>query len=224
MKYKAAIFDMDGLLLDSERIFLDAFQKTCEEFGFVFDMTLFIRIIGTNSTKTKDILIKGFGSQFDYDRFRKTWIRFVTNYLSHNSIPLKVGAVNILEKIKGIKLPMAVATSTAYIDAIKSLKDTGIIHYFEFVIAGDQITKGKPDPEIYLNTAQKLDVNPKECIVFEDSENGVKSAYAAGMDIIQVPDLVTPTEEIKELGHRIYDSLNDICTDFEQIFYIRPAN
>ncbi len=218
MKYNAVIFDMDGLLLDTERIFLAAFQKTCHGLGHEFDMSLFVKLIGTNSVKTKDIMINGFGRAFSYDRFRENWVRNVTDYLSYNSIPLKKGALCLLEKIKHIKLPMAVATSTAYKDARKSLNDTGIDGYFLFVIAGDQVERGKPDPEIYLKAAGRLDVDPKKCIVFEDSENGVRSACATGMDVIQVPDLVKPSDEIKALGHRIFDSLDDVCSEFEEIF------
>ena len=218
MKYKAVIFDMDGLLLDTERIFLDAFRKTCEELGLRFDMSLFVKLIGTNSVKTKDIMTEGFGEEFNYDRFRENWIMNVTGYLAHNSIPLKKGALNLLEKCKQTKLPMAVATSTAYDDACRSLKHAGIDQYFFFVIAGDQVERGKPDPEIYLESAGRLDVDPEECIVFEDSENGVRSACAAGMDVIQVPDLVAPSDEIKALGHRIFGSLDDVCREFEEIF------
>jgi HAD superfamily hydrolase (TIGR01509 family) len=223
MKYKAAIFDMDGLLLDTERIFLDAFKKTCGELGFGFDMSLFISIIGTNSVKTTDILTEGFGQGFNHDRFREVWIKNVEAYLSTNSIPIKEGAINLLEKISSVPLPMAIATSTRYQDAVNTLESTGIINFFKFVVGGDHVANGKPHPEIYLKTADKLGISPNECIVFEDSENGVKSAYAAGMDIIQVPDLVTPSEEIKGLGHRIYDSLNDVCNIFDTIFknYIR---
>ena len=209
---------MDGLLIDTERIFLDAFKKTSETLGFEFDMSLFIKLIGTNAVKTKEIMTKGFGNGFNYDLFRETWVRNVDDCLSLNPIPLKDGAAEILEKINEISLPMAVATSTRYSDAIKSLESTGIVHYFEFVMAGDQVTKGKPDPEIYLKAAQKLDAVPVECIVFEDSENGVKSAHAAGMDIIQIPDLLDPSDELKALGHRVFVSLVDVCRNFEKIF------
>lgn len=218
MKFKAAIFDMDGLLLDTERIFLDAFINTCAELNHKFDMPLFISIIGTNSVRTKDILTEGFGRGYNHDRFREIWIKNVEAYLSTNSIPIKEGALNLLDKISSIPMPMAVATSTRYHDAVNTLKSTGIIDYFKFIVGGDHVTNSKPDPEIYLKAADKLDVDPKECIVFEDSENGVKSAHAAGMHVIQVPDLVTPSEEIKALGHRIYDSLNMVTGDFELIF------
>ena len=218
MKYKAVIFDMDGLLLDTESMFLAAFMKTCEQSGLEFDMSLFKRIIGTNSIKTKETLINGFDESFNYDAFRTQWVQNVRDDIYKNSIPLKEGAVNILDKIKAIPLPMSVATSTAYTDAVKSLELTGIIHYFDFVVAGDQVTRGKPDPEIYLKSAKKLGISPDECIVFEDSENGVKAAHAAGMDVVQVPDLLEPSDELKALGHRIYDSLDDVCGDFETIF------
>jgi HAD superfamily hydrolase (TIGR01509 family) len=218
MKFKAAIFDMDGLLLDTERIFLDAFEQTCGDLGFKFEMELFVKLIGTNSVKTKEILTEGFGRGFNHDRFREVWIRHVDEYLSTNSIPLKDGAINLLEKISSVPLPMAIATSTRHSDAIKSLESTGLIDYFKFVVGGDHVTHGKPHPEIFLKVADRLGMSPVECIVFEDSENGVKSAHAAGMDVIQVPDLVTPSEEIKWLGHRIYHSLDMVIRDFELIF------
>jgi len=218
MKYKAVIFDMDGLLLDTERVFLDAFKKTCDGLDYKFDMSLFVKLIGTNSAKTKEIMLNGFGRGFNYDRFRENWLSYVKVYLSDNSMPLKEGTINILDKIRAIPLPMAVATSTAYHDAIKSLESAEIVHYFNFIVAGDQVTNGKPDPEIYLLAAQKLDADPNECVVFEDSENGVKSANAAGMDVIQIPDLSIPSDELKDLGHRIYDSLTDICADFDEVF------
>lgn len=223
MKYKAAIFDMDGLLLDTESMFLDAFMKSCEQSGLEFDMSLFKRLIGTNSVKTKEILIEGFDKNFNYEAFRTRWVQNVKDDIYKNSIPLKQGAVPLLDRLHELGLPMTVATSTAYDDAIKSLELTGIIHYFELIVAGDQVTKGKPDPEIYLKSANKLGISPDACIVFEDSENGVKSAHAAGMDVIQVPDLLEPSEEIKNLGHRIYNSLDDVCRDFERIFSGFPA-
>lgn len=218
MKYKAVIFDMDGLLLDTERIFLNAFKKACEQLHLEFDESVFIKIIGTNSVKTKEILINGFDNIVDYDAFRTKWFENAKEDISKNSIPLKEGALTLLDKLKQLSLPMVIATSTAHDDAKKSLELSGIIKYFKFIIAGDQVTKGKPDPEIYLKAAQKLKVDPVECIVFEDSENGVKSACAAGMDVIQMPDLVKPSDELKALGHKIYKSLNVICDKFEEIF------
>ena len=120
VKYKAVIFDMDGLLLDTESMFLAAFMKTCEQSGLEFDMSLFKRIIGTNSVKTKEILINGFDYNFNYDAFRTQWIQNVREDILKNSIPLKEGAVNILEKIKAIPLPMSVATSTASPERVPS--------------------------------------------------------------------------------------------------------
>ncbi len=218
MKYNAVIFDMDGLLLDTESIFLDAFKNTCTNLGLEFNMSMFKTLIGTNSAKTKNILEEYFGEGFSHDKFRGTWREYVAAYLAENSIPLKEGVIELLDKIKQEKLPMAVATSTAYKDALKTLERTGLLDYFNFIVAGDQVEKGKPDPEIYLKAAERLNVLPEYCIAFEDSENGVKSALAAGMEVIQVPDLVTPSDELRSMGHRILDSLKDVCEDFYLIF------
>ena len=218
MKYKAAIFDMDGLLLDTESIFLEAFKNTCKRLDLDFDMSMFKSLIGTNSVKTKTILEEHFGEGFSHEVFRKTWRQYVAGYISEKSIPLKEGVPELLDKVRNQKLPMAVATSTAYKDACKTLERTGLIDYFDFIVAGDQVIKGKPDPEIYLKVAEKINVLPEECIAFEDSENGVKSALAAGMEVIQVPDLIYPSDELRSMGYRIIDSLKKVCDDFDSIF------
>lgn len=107
-------------------------------------------------------------------------------------------------------MPAGVATSTAYDLARTKLTNAGIYDYFTFIVGGDQVFTSKPDPEIYLKAAQKHNVEPSQCIDFEDSGNGVLASYHAGISVIQVPDLVPPTKTLKSLGHRIVSSLHDI--------------
>lgn len=218
LKYKAVIFDMDGLLLDTEQSALKTFMETCKIFNIGYDRSIYLQCIGTNEEKTREILCSIFGPGFSYEKFSEIWFQKFDMETLDRPVPFKKGAVKLLKKLEKICMPLAVATSTGHDDAVIKLKNSDIIDYFRFVIAGDQIEKCKPDPEIYLRAAEKLGVYPAQCLAFEDSENGVKSAVAAGMHVIQVPDLVQPSEEIKALGHAIFNSLNDVCDRFDELF------
>jgi HAD superfamily hydrolase (TIGR01509 family) len=210
MKFEAVIFDMDGLLLDTERIALQTFRETCANFGIEVDRKVYLKCIGTNDSKTKEILISGYGETFPYDDFERLWLEKYGIEAYEKPVPLKEGAEPLLESIKRACLPMAVATSTSHEKAVLKLGNAGILDYFKLIVAGDQIKKSKPDPEIYLKTAGRLGVSPERCLALEDSDNGVQSAHAAGMTVIQIPDLVEPSETTKALGHIIVRSLREV--------------
>lgn len=207
MAYKAVIFDMDGLLLDSERIALDTFLEACRTFGFQPDRNIYMRCIGTNFSRVKEILMEGYGETFPYDDVFKLWTEKYTSEAFEKPVPLKDGAQELLKRIRSDRIPMAVATSTAYDKAVLKLKNAGILDFFKVIIAGDQVENSKPDPEIYRKAAEGLGVSAGDCLVFEDSNNGVRSAHAAGMEVVQIPDLVEPTDKTKALGHTILPSL-----------------
>ncbi len=210
MKIQAAIFDMDGLLLDSERICMDCFLESCRSIGFEADPAIYICCIGSNVERTREILTEGYGESFRYDEVRSLWRRLYLKEVYEKPVPLKLGAKELLQKISHSGVPMGVATSTQYDLALIKLKNAGIFEYFDFVVAGDQVCKSKPDPEIYLTAANKHEVGVEQCIAFEDSENGVRAAYAAGISVIQVPDIVQPTDSLRSLGHTIVGSLCDV--------------
>jgi len=118
--------------------------------------------------------------------------------------------VELLEHVKRIQIPVAVATSTRSTHALDRLAKAGLLDYFEFVVGGDQVKNSKPNPEIYLTATEKLQCDPKNCLAFEDSENGVRAALGAGLRVIQVPDLVVPSAEVVALGHTILASLSEV--------------
>ena len=207
---------MDGLLLDSEKIALECFLEACQTAGFTPDISLYLKCIGTNSKRTKQILLEGFGGKFPFDEVFKHWGALYYMETIEKPVPLKRGAKQLLEKLKNTGYPMAIATSTAHNKAIVKLKNAGILDYFELIIGGDQVKNSKPDPEIYSTAANKLGINADKCIAIEDSDNGVKSAHGAGISVIQIPDLQPPSNEVKELGHTILDSLFDIEMFFNQ--------
>jgi HAD superfamily hydrolase (TIGR01509 family) len=215
MKYDAVIFDLDGLLLDSERIILETFVEACESFQIKADTSVVLRCIGVNRAKSEAILKAGLGENFPYDEVVSLWLQKHAAKAHQAPIPLKKGAQALLQRIKAAGLPIAVATSSPYDEAMLKLQNAGILDYFEFIVAGDQIQHSKPDPEIYLKVAQRLGVEASRCLALEDSNNGVKAAHAAGMVVVQVPDLVEPSESVKALGHVIVDSLAEVVPYLE---------
>ena len=212
--FEAVIFDMDGLLLDSERIALNAFSETCLYFEFEPDVELFKRCIGTNAEMGEQVLLEGLPEAVDHKAFGNVWSQKYTERTTDKPVPLKTGAAELIAHIKELGIPIAVATSTRTQRAKQKLGDAGILDAFTLIVGGDQVEKSKPHPDIYLTAAEKLGADPGNCLALEDSENGVKSAFAAGMTVVQVPDLVAPSSSLKELGHIIVGSLLDVL-DFD---------
>ncbi len=208
--FDAVIFDMDGLLLDTERLALDAFHSTCSAFNLGDLTDLFKKCIGTNAGMGKSILKDGLKGIADFEEFSSMWESEYRKVTEGRPIPLKEGAEELINHIDKIGKPMAVATSSNYGSAKKKLQCSGILHFFKHIIGGDQVVRSKPDPEIYLKAASALLTEPSKCIAFEDSKNGVKAAVAAGMTVVQIPDLVFPDEELLNLGHIVLESLTDI--------------
>ena len=206
----AVIFDMDGLLLDSERLYLESFLSACSHFAIGDLSDVFISGIGTNAEMGKEILIKGLNGLVPYEEFCSVWDELIEKFSIENPIPLKQGAQNLLDALKYRNIPMAVATSSDTALAKTRLNEIGILDYFQSVTGGDKVTNSKPNPEIYLKAANKLRVNPTECLALEDSSNGVKSAVAAGMLVIQIPDLIEPDGELLKLGHTVLNSLDEV--------------
>ena len=209
-RFEAIVFDMDGLLLDSERIVLDAFLLVCEHFELGDRTELLKQCIGTNRDYTRARMTEAFGSGVDFNEFQNMWTLKHEEIVGDDAMPLMDGARELLDLIQQLDIPRAVATSTRSALALVWLEKVDLLHYFEFVVGGDQVTNSKPDPEIYLAATQKLGCNPTSCLAFEDSENGVRAALGAGLRVIQVPDLVAPSANVRALGHTILASLRDV--------------
>lgn len=208
--FAAVLFDMDGLLLDSERIALDAFLAACRHFNLGDESELFKRCIGANRVLGQQILAEGFQGRIDPLTFEEVWDRRYRAATATQPIPLKPGAVALVDAIGDVGVPMAVVTSTRTASAESRLRDAGIRDRFQLLVGGDQVERSKPHPDIYLIAAQRLGVEPTRCLGLEDSENGVRAGVAAGLTMIQVPDLVAPSPDLIGLGHRILDSLDAV--------------
>lgn len=210
MRYKAAIFDMDGLLLDTERVCLTVFEQACQNIGIPFLRDVYLSIIGCNASGIEQRLKAGYGPSLNYQHLHQEWRKNYDAIVKHQAIPIKAGVLDLLTWLKQHNIPTAVATSTQKEVAEIKLNLAQLSPYFDVITTGCEVHNGKPDPEIYLLAAERLSVEPQQCLAFEDSNNGVRSAMAANMYTFQIPDLVEPDAEIRALGHQIRPSLHDV--------------
>ncbi|GEM76585.1 HAD family hydrolase [Vibrio sagamiensis] len=213
MNYQAAIFDMDGLLLDTERVCMQIFKQACIAQQLPFYENVYFSMIGRNAAGIENILKEVYGD--DLDRLRNDWRERYDVVVKHKAIPVKEGVVELLEWLKKNNIPTAVATSTAREVAQIKLKLAGLDKYFDNITTGCEVNDGKPDPEIFLLAAKRLNIEPAFCLAFEDSNNGIRAAVGANMIAFQIPDLVEPSEEIRQLGQSILPSLCDVLSQLK---------
>ncbi|PKH04567.1 phosphatase [Psychromonas sp. MB-3u-54] len=212
MNYQAAVFDMDGLLLDTERVCQQAFQDACRHLSLPILNETYLKIIGTNALSIKNIITAGYGPELDYERLRIEWMKRYHAVVNFQAIPVKEGVIALLDWLWEQSIPMAVATSSEKEVALTKLKLSGLAGYFQQLSTGCEVTHSKPHPEIFLLAAQRLNTDPTACLAFEDSNHGVRAAVSAGMQVFQVPDLVTPCAETLALGHQVKPSLSDVLS------------
>jgi len=207
--YAAALFDMDGLLLDTERVYLRTFLQAAEDLRFPFPDGLdaiFRSMVGLRAKDSAQIMNEKLGVHVDVAAFNEAWSSHTVVALE-NEMPLRETVRETLQRVAEAKIPCAVATSTRTSFAIDHLERAGIAGFFDVVIGGEQVSKGKPAPEIYLRAAEALGVDVTKCAAFEDSNTGIRAAVASGALAVQIPDMVAPTDEVRALGHSIAPDL-----------------
>jgi len=205
---RAVVFDMDGLLLDTEKPVRAATFKLAEAVGKPMDEATYATLIGRTYAGVREGLLRHFGPETLED-FGVRWREFIDRELA-GGVRLMAGVTELLDHLDGIGLPAAVATSTARARAVHHLERAGIAHRFRTVVGGDDVAQGKPHPEPYLKAAAALSADPAHCLALEDSHNGIRAAHAAGMMAVMVPDLLPATEEIRPLCHHVALDLHEV--------------
>lgn len=204
---RAVIFDMDGLLIDTEVVYRDAILAVAAERGQPLPMAVLHQMIGTTNAASVGTLQAHYGADFDCEGlFTASWVRF--REIVRPEELMKAGVVELLDHLDGAGLPRAIATSSPRRDVDEHLGP--IAHRFDAIVARGDYARSKPAPDPFLAAAARLGVDPAHCIALEDSHNGVRAAHAAGMMTIMVPDLLEPTEEMREKCVRIAASLHDV--------------
>lgn len=215
---KAVIFDMDGTLLDSERIGLKAWEYVIDKYSLPFDLSLPYRSIGLNYNSMKDLFLGELGKDFPFETYWKHTKQRFGEIEEESGIPVKQGFDKLCQYLKANKIGMYVATSTYHDSAAKELEHSGILGYFDGIIGGDEITKGKPDPEIFIKSAEKTGFEKSECLIVEDSSNGLRAGIASGMRTVFIKDIVDVPAEITDKAFAKCDDLSgviDIITEID---------
>ena len=212
-KIRAILFDMDGVLLDTESVCEVCWAKAADEIGLSNIHEIFMQCVGRSKTDTEKLLEKYLPDEGAAVKFRNRTSELFSVVEKEQGLNKMPFVVDCLESLKKAGFRLAVASSTRAAKVHPQLTNAGIHDYFETFTTGDTVTHSKPDPEIYLKAAASLNLQPEECVAIEDSPNGVRSATNAGIKCIMIPDLIQPDSEMKEKAWKIFSNLKE-TSDF----------
>ena len=210
MKYKAVIFDMDGVIFDSERLVLESWKQIAEKYGIQNVEEVLIKCIGVNAVITRDIFLEYYGKDFPYDMYKTECSSLFHTWCKTKGLPIKKGVTELLEYLNDSGYKVGLASSTRYEIVKEELEEAGLLPYFHNLTGGDMLKKSKPEPDIFLMACESLSVKPEEAIGIEDSYNGIRALSRAGMLPVMVPDMIAPDEEMKDFAEFIFDDLLEV--------------
>ena len=206
---QAFIFDMDGLLLDTEGVYKRSWTEAARRLRFDLTDEIYLTLIGISVADAEKRLVEVFGPRFPIDEFREDAKVRYEAIVEKEGIPLKPGVRELLAWAREKNIPCAVATSTVSAEARARLAKHGVLEEFRHLIGRDMVSRGKPHPDLFLSAAEALGIEPSHCLVFEDAHTGVYAAKAANMDVLLIPDMLPSTPEIEQLATHVCTSLVD---------------
>lgn len=213
---KGFVFDMDGLVFNSERIVQRSWEKAGREIGIEHMGRYILETIGFNKKRTSRFFEETFGKDFPEETFNALTRKYFYEIVEQEGMEVKPGAGELIRYGKAHGMRLAVATSSGAEYAQKLFRDAGLYGYFDGFVFGTMVTHSKPHPEIYRKACEVIGFAPSDCMAFEDAPAGVCAASAAGLRVVMVPDLVQPDEEIRKLAFRVCRSLGDMIPYFEE--------
>ena len=209
-EFSAVIFDMDGIIFDSERGVIECWKEIAEKYDIKDIEASCIKCTGTNSQRTKEIMHEIYGEYFPYDEYAAEASRMFHEKYDGGKLPVKKGAENILRYLKERNVKTALASSTRKEVVVNELRDAGLLEYFDEIVTGDMVKRSKPAPDIFLLACEKVGAEPSNAYAIEDSYNGIRSASAGGLRPIMVPDILGPDEEMESLSEVVLNDLDEV--------------
>ena len=210
MGKKAVIFDMDGVIFDTERVYLEIWQSVFEKYGYKMTKELYVNVMGTGRKNVIKTFLENFGDDLPIEKMYEEKDNQLFYIIENQGIPLKEGVKELFSMLKEKNYKIALATSAKRERVEKQIKDKWLKESFDAIVCGDDVEKGKPSPDIFLKAAKKIDVEPENCFVVEDSPAGIKAAFSGGMKGIHVEDLKAADEDILKYCEKNFKNLQEI--------------
>lgn len=208
--YKAVVFDMDGVIFDSERAVMQCWKEVASRHNIPDIEKAILACTGTTMVRTREIMLNLYGADFPYDEYARESSAIFHSRYDGGRLPMKPGVKELLTFLKEHDKKIALASSTRQQVVTDELRDAGIIEYFDRIICGDMVSRSKPAPDIFLKACEELNISPSDSYAIEDSYNGIRAAHAGGLHPIMVPDLLPADEEMQSLAEIVLPSLTSI--------------
>ena len=210
MQYQAVVFDMDGVIFDTERLVIEFWKEVAKRHNIPNVEHTCIQCLGTNRVRTREIFLENYGADFPFDPYRAEVTELFNTHYNGVPLPTKPGVRELLSYLQEQDIKVGLASSTAQHLVRDEIGTAGLLPYFQTLVCGDMVEHSKPAPDIFLKACEILNADPTKSIAIEDSFNGIRSAHCAGMTPIMVPDQVQPTDEIRALAFHVMPSLLDV--------------
>ena len=210
MQYQAVVFDMDGVIFDTERLVIEFWKEVAKKHNIPNIEHTCIQCLGTNRVRTREIFLENYGADFPFDPYRAEVTELFNTHYKGVPLPTKPGVRELLSYLQEQDIKVGLASSTAQHLVRDEIGTAGLLPYFQTLVCGDMVEHSKPAPDIFLKACEILNADPTKSIAIEDSFNGIRSAHCAGMTPIMVPDQVQPTDEIRALAFHVIPSLLDV--------------
>ena len=204
---EGVLFDMDGLMFDTERLWTEAWLTAAAENSLPVTLEVVTAMRGRNRAGCKQVCLESLGPDFDFDGYQARARVLMDRLVDEHQLPKKPGLVELLQELRRRGIPSVVCTSTRRATTEGYLKRAGIQGFFKGIVGGDEVQQGKPHPEVFLRGAALAGRDPERCMVLEDSPNGIRAGAAAGCKAVMVPDLMEPTDELRALAAAIVPDL-----------------
>lgn len=220
---KAIIFDMDGVLFDTEKIMKKGWERAADLLNFSLVEDQLKQLRGGSRERNCALFQEWYNGSVDYHQARKIRSEYLNTYVENHSIPSKKGLYELLSFLKKNKIPWGIATSTDRMQAEHYWKLANIYDEVHVSVCGNEVLKSKPNPEIFLKTAEKLHVSIDSCLIAEDSINGLKAAKAAGGISCMIPDLTPYSPDLAPFCDFVREDLTACISLIQTIGFSSPT-